>query len=107
MQKLSFMINNRDVERIARFIWQKGFDICRKNIYLNDMDSMLVDLSRIEMRISYAIKYSRITKFVWYINESGTGVHDYTSNEEDEDSLIISFNPRSGELEIEIPKEFI
>lgn len=105
MQKLSFTIDSKDSGKISRFIWQQIFVIYleKKCLNLYDLDSMLFDLSGIQKRISYAFKYNRIVKFCWYINSLETGVKD---TDDGDDVIHITFNPRTGELDIAIPEEF-
>lgn len=104
MQKLSFTIDSKDSSEISRFIWQQIFNLYRKSIQLNDIDSMLYDLGCIEKRIKYAFRYNRICKMIWFIEDFGTSIVDYYFDETDEDeNLVISFNPNTSEIEIEIP----
>lgn len=104
MRKLSFTIDSKDSGKISRFIWQKVYNIYHKNINMNDIDSMLYDLSCIEKRIKYAFRYHRTCKMIWFVNDFMTSVCDYYFDETDEDeNLVISFNPNTSEIEIEIP----
>ena len=104
MKKLTLNVNNisKSSDSIARFIWQQLFNIKRDSINLDDMNSFLIDLIKIQKRIEYSYKYRRVSKMCFYSNECKTGIIDYDGST---DVIIITFNPNSFCVEIEIPED--